>query len=116
VIAGGTHQRFFNQLCLGAKVPAVVRIAKEALKNNQCVVIGLQSTGEARTDAYISEFGFDGKEFLSTSKLFIEHVMTEIYKTGNEFECGAPSLPHLKKVQKEILDEVTPTQAACRNV
>ena len=135
---------------------AVVRIAKEALKNNQvsrpihaaipqldfpgmiltdcvwlqCVVIGLQSTGEARTDAYISEFGFDGKEFLSTSKLFIEHVMSEIYKTGSgkkphssppqldfhdvsdrllvvaEFECGAPALPHLKKVQKEILDEI----------
>jgi hypothetical protein len=49
----GAHQRFFNQLCLGAKVPAVIRIAKQALAAGQCVVIGLQSTGEARTGAYV---------------------------------------------------------------
>lgn len=102
----GTHQRFFNQLCLGAKVPAVVRLAKEALANDQCCVIGLQSTGEARTDAHIAEHGFDGCDFLSTSKLFIQHVMKDIYKIGNEFECGAPAIPHLRKVQKEILAEI----------
>eukprot|EP01047_Picozoa_sp_COSAG01_P019707 COSAG01_NODE_1103_length_11680_cov_13.513773_3_plen_312_part_00 len=102
----GTHQRFFNQLCLGAKVPAVVRLAKEALANGQCVVIGLQSTGEARTDAYIAEYGFDGQDFLSTAKLFIQHVMKDIYKIGNEFECRSPPLPALRKVQKEILAEI----------
>ena len=90
----GTHQRFFNQLCLGAKVPAVVRLAKHALANNQCVVIGMQSTGESRTDAHIKEHGFQG-QFLSNAKLFITHVVETMYKTG----CGAcspsvPPLPH----------------------
>ena len=41
------HQRFFRQLCVAAKVPAVVRIASAAVQEGKCVVIGLQSTGEA---------------------------------------------------------------------
>ena len=40
------HQRFFKQLCLGMKVPTIVKEAKEALDNGQCIVIGLQTTGE----------------------------------------------------------------------
>ena len=39
------QQRFFKLLCVSMKVPAVVRTAKEALAQGQCVVIGLQSTG-----------------------------------------------------------------------
>ena len=46
----GAHQRFFNQMCMGAKVPAAIRLAKRALENNQCVVIGLLSTGESRME------------------------------------------------------------------
>ncbi|GAB4817769.1 hypothetical protein N2152v2_004815 [Parachlorella kessleri] len=44
-----THQRFFRHMCMAAKVPAVVRMAKAAVSSGKCVVIGLQSTGEART-------------------------------------------------------------------
>ena len=40
------HQRFFKQLCLGMKVPTIIKEAKEALDNGQCIVIGLQTTGE----------------------------------------------------------------------
>ncbi|KHN79039.1 Protein strawberry notch -like protein 1 [Toxocara canis] len=43
------HQRFFKYLCIGAKVEACVQLTHEAMKANKCVVIGLQSTGEART-------------------------------------------------------------------
>lgn len=39
------QQRFFKLLCVSMKVPAVVALAKEALVNGSCVVIGLQSTG-----------------------------------------------------------------------
>lgn len=41
---------------MSAKVPAVVRLAKEALTENKCVVIGLQSTGEARTEEAIAKY------------------------------------------------------------
>ena len=44
----GSHQRFFRALCMSLKVPELVEIAKQALAEGKCVVIGLQSTGEAR--------------------------------------------------------------------
>ena len=37
---------------MGIKVPAVVDIAKKALAENQCVVIGLQTTGEVSTATF----------------------------------------------------------------
>ncbi|GIL61313.1 hypothetical protein Vafri_15702 [Volvox africanus] len=46
-----TQQRFFKLLCVSLKVPAVVSEAREALAAGQCVVIGLQTTGEAAADA-----------------------------------------------------------------
>ena len=41
------HQRLFKLLCVSAKVPEVVRHAKAALKRGQCVVVGMQTTGES---------------------------------------------------------------------
>lgn len=43
-------------MCMSAKVPAVVRIAKQALIENKCVVIGIQSTGEARTEEAVAKY------------------------------------------------------------
>ena len=45
------HQRFFKLLCVSMKTPAVVRLAKEALSRGNCVVIGLQTTGESAESA-----------------------------------------------------------------
>ena len=42
------HQRFFRSLCMSIKIPTLVGIARKALDDGMCVVIGLQSTGEAR--------------------------------------------------------------------
>lgn len=41
------HQRFFRQLCLGMKVPTIIEESKSSLEAGFCVVIGLQTTGEA---------------------------------------------------------------------
>uniref|UniRef100_A0A8C5KZ57 Protein strawberry notch homolog 2 n=1 Tax=Jaculus jaculus TaxID=51337 RepID=A0A8C5KZ57_JACJA len=49
------HQRFFKYLCIAAKVHRVVELAREELARNKCVVIGLQSTGEARTREVLGE-------------------------------------------------------------
>ena len=46
----GAHQRFFRCLCMALKMAAVIRLAKESLRANKSVVIGLQCTGEAATD------------------------------------------------------------------
>ena len=43
----GAHQRFFRYLCISAKVEPVIQITEEALGENNCVVIGLQLTGDS---------------------------------------------------------------------
>ncbi|CEF63666.1 Protein strawberry notch homolog 2 [Strongyloides ratti] len=75
------HQRFFKYLCIAAKVQACVNIAKEALKNNKCVVIGLQSTGEARTLEQLEENGGELTEFVSTAKAVIQGLIEKHFPT-----------------------------------
>ena len=43
----GAHQRFFKQLIIAYKVPAIVAQSEKAIKDGCCVVIGMQSTGES---------------------------------------------------------------------
>lgn len=62
------HQRFFKYMCIAAKVKHVVKLAREAVKNNKCVVIGLQSTGESRTLEQLEEAGGELNDFVSTAK------------------------------------------------
>ncbi|VDO71016.1 unnamed protein product [Schistosoma curassoni] len=62
------HQRFFKYLCIAAKVEKCVEIAKTAVDEGKCVVIGLQSTGEAKTLEQVEEYGLDLGEFVSTAK------------------------------------------------
>ncbi|XP_063074497.1 protein strawberry notch homolog 2-like isoform X2 [Engraulis encrasicolus] len=49
------HQRFFKYLCISAKVRRLVELAKTELEQGKCIVIGLQSTGEARTREVLDE-------------------------------------------------------------
>ena len=81
------------------QVKAAVRLAKAALQQQQCVVIGLQSTGESRINAHIKQNGFDGR-FVSPAKGFLRNVVTSLYKTGGGFACGRPPFPALVAVQQ----------------
>ena len=49
----GSHQRFFGQMLMAAKVDKTVSMAQQAVDDGKCVVIGIQSTGESglRDDA-----------------------------------------------------------------
>ena len=51
----GCHQRFFRQMCMAIKVPRVRKIAQEALAEDKCVVIGLQTTGESRLNDAVKD-------------------------------------------------------------
>ncbi|XP_056874617.1 protein strawberry notch homolog 1 isoform X1 [Takifugu flavidus] len=62
------HQRFFKYLCIASKVCRVVQLAREEVQNGKCVVIGLQSTGEARTLEALEEGGGELNDFVSTAK------------------------------------------------
>lgn len=75
-----SHQRFFKYLCMACKVPYVVDLAKKALSSNKCVVIGLQSTGEARTLEQIDECG-EINEFVSTARGVLQNLVEKHFPT-----------------------------------
>lgn len=62
------HQRFFKYLCIASKVNHAVKVAREAIKYGKCVVIGLQSTGEARTLEQLEREDGELSDFVSTAK------------------------------------------------
>lgn len=69
------HQRFFKYLCIAAKVKYAVSVAREAVRCGKCAVIGLQSTGEARTLDQLERDDGELTDFISTAKsvaLFIK--------------------------------------------
>ncbi|XP_023032712.1 protein strawberry notch isoform X2 [Drosophila willistoni] len=63
-----SHQRFFKYLCIAAKVNHAVMVARESIKYGKCVVIGLQSTGEARTLDQLERDDGELTDFVSTAK------------------------------------------------
>ncbi|XP_018098011.1 protein strawberry notch homolog 1 isoform X6 [Xenopus laevis] len=69
------HQRFFKYLCIASKVRRVVQLAREEIKNGKCVVIGLQSTGEARTLEALEEGGGELNDFVSTARGVLQSLI-----------------------------------------
>ncbi|XP_064639306.1 uncharacterized protein LOC135494911 [Lineus longissimus] len=89
----GSHQRFFKQLCMGMKVPTIVQDAKEALANGCCVVLGLQTTGEASLENERVQNDFRITGFVSLCReiftRFIEvHFPTYVEGSGNTDDTG----------------------------
>ncbi|KAI0507168.1 hypothetical protein KFK09_013289 [Dendrobium nobile] len=74
-----SHQRFFRHMCMSAKVPAAVRLAKQALAENKCVVIGLQSTGEARTEEAVTKYGLELDDFISGPRELLLKLVEDNY-------------------------------------
>jgi len=52
-----------------------VQLAREEIKNGKCVVIGLQSTGEARTLEALEEGGGELNDFVSTAKGVLQSLI-----------------------------------------
>ncbi|KAK7232597.1 hypothetical protein SO694_00035161 [Aureococcus anophagefferens] len=75
----GAHQRFFKDLCVASKVPAVIDVAKSALADGKCVVIGLQSTGEARTKDAIEEYGDVMDDFVSAPRATLDRFVRKVF-------------------------------------
>eukprot|EP00939_MAST-03C_sp_MAST-3C-sp1_P001309 g1309.t1 len=77
------HQRFFRYLCVSAKVPEAIKIAKQALKDGKCAVIGLQSTGEARTIAALEESDEGSLDnFVSAPKAVLKDYVLKCFPVG----------------------------------
>ena len=83
-----SHQRFFKYLCMACKVPRVVDLAQKALRSNKCVVIGLQSTGEARTMEQLDEFG-EINDFISTARGVLQNLVEKHFPSVENLS-GSP--------------------------
>lgn len=94
------HQRFFRYVCMSAKVPAVVKLAKQALVDNKCVVVGLQSTGEARTEDAVTKYGIDLDDFISGPRELLLKFVEENYPLPEEPE-PLPGEDSVKELQRK---------------
>ncbi|XP_057949637.1 protein FORGETTER 1 [Malania oleifera] len=94
-----SHQRFFRHMCMSAKVPAAVRLAKQALMEDKCVVIGLQSTGEARTEEAVTKYGFELDDFISGPRELLLKFVEENYPLPEKPEslAGEESVKELQR-------------------
>ena len=86
----GAHQRFFKYLCISAKVKQAVKVANEAVEAGKCVVIGLQSTGEART---LDQLDAEGQlsDFVSSAKGVVESLISKHFPGSDQVNDGTRS-------------------------
>ncbi|XP_061871055.1 protein strawberry notch homolog 2 isoform X1 [Colius striatus] len=83
------HQRFFKYLCIAAKVQRLVQLAKEELEKDKCIVIGLQSTGEARTREVLDENDGRLNCFVSAAEgVFLSLIQKHFPSTKRKREKG----------------------------
>ena len=79
------HQRFFRSLCIASKVDTAISSAKKALDDGHCCVIGLQSTGEARSKGAALAAGYHGDnggvldEFVSAPNEDLKRIMLMMF-------------------------------------
>jgi len=69
-----SHQRFFKYLCIASKVKHVCQVSEDEQRLGKCIVIGLQSTGEARTLEQV-EKEEELSDFVSTSKGVLQSLV-----------------------------------------
>jgi hypothetical protein len=81
-----TLQRFFYYLCISAKTKRAVKLAQDAVKCGKCVVIGLQSTGEAST---LDQMQKEGKllDFVSPAKAVLQSLVETYFPAPDPKKC-----------------------------
>uniref|UniRef100_A0A8D0A777 Strawberry notch homolog 1 (Drosophila) n=1 Tax=Sander lucioperca TaxID=283035 RepID=A0A8D0A777_SANLU len=95
------HQRFFKYLCIASKVRRVVQLAREEVQNGKCVVIGLQSTGEARTLEALEEGGGELNDFVSTAKGVLQSLVEKHFPAPDRQKLYSLLGSEIKKQQKK---------------
>lgn len=101
-----SHQRFFKYLCIAAKVNHAVQVAREAIKYGKCVVIGLQSTGEARTLEQLEREEGELSDFVSTAKGVFQSLVEKHFPAPDRNRINRIlGLGSNKKTLQSIIEE-----------
>ncbi|KAJ6655162.1 hypothetical protein lerEdw1_005640 [Lerista edwardsae] len=104
------HQRFFKYLCIAAKVRRLVELAKEELNKDKCIVIGLQSTGEARTREVLDENEGHLNCFVSAAEgVFLSLIQKHFPSTKRKRERGTG----IKRKRKQRVRCAKAPKATC---
>uniref|UniRef100_A0A8C5P7H4 Protein strawberry notch homolog 2 n=1 Tax=Leptobrachium leishanense TaxID=445787 RepID=A0A8C5P7H4_9ANUR len=104
------HQRFFKYLCIAAKVDRLVTLAKQELAKDKCVVIGLQSTGEARTREVMDENDGHLDCFVSAAEgVFKSLIVKHFPSTKRKREKGLLKRKRRGKPRSGKLSRIDPT-------
>lgn len=70
------------------QVPRLVRMSQEALQEGKCVVIGLQSTGEARTADVVAERGEYLDDYVSGPRVTPPHPTPPVTSPYSHVRSG----------------------------
>jgi len=98
-----SHQRFFKYLCIASKVKHVCQVAEDMQRIGKCIVIGLQSTGEARTIEAV-EREEELSDFVSTSKGVLQSLVEKHFPAPDRGKITR--ILGLGGKQHTILDEL----------
>jgi len=80
------------------QVHKTAQVAQEAIRDGMCVVIGLQSTGEANTNATREESGDVLDDFVSAPKVIMQQFLEKSFPRFAE----DASMADLKKLQYQV--------------
>lgn len=109
------HQRFFKYLCIAAKVQHAVTIVREAVKYGKCAVIGLQSTGEARTLEQLERDEGELTDFVSTAKGVLQSLVEKNFPAPDRNRIGRilgwdSGKSMLERIMEEKTEDEKPAQ------
>jgi hypothetical protein len=108
LLSRSAHQRFFKELTVCAKVPFIANDALKQIREGRCVVIGLQSTGDAGMQSLLEE----GKKtsILNEAERFTSLVSTVSTCLSRFIEDHFPTRPSPPEVPK------LPTEIPCNDL
>jgi hypothetical protein len=117
----GSHMRFFKYLCIASKVQHAVSVAREAIKYGKCVVVGLQSTGEARTLEQLERDEGELSDFVSTAKGVFQSLIEKHFPAPDRNRINRllglenPSKTMLERIMEENDDGARMTSGQVNN-
>eukprot|EP00775_Hariotina_reticulata_P007699 gene7699-7898_t len=99
------QQRFFKLLCIGLKLNTVIAEARAGLASGMCVVIGLQSTGEAAADAINLNPDSDVHGFVSPCRELLLHFIRQSFPV-HYAQSQEEAVPVCQQMQQKLEQQV----------
>ena len=103
-----SQQRFFKSLCVSIKVDDLVKDARKGLEEGHCIVIGLQSTGEAAFDQLDLKPGVTLSDVISVTKEILINLVQNHFPTHSFFESSGRMVeePECIRKQEMLLERI----------